>query len=516
MKFKQVFLHTAIQAIAWMAGTAAFAQQPYTITGRLGKDRQGFVHLLYYGSDGRRIQDSAAVKDGAFILAGKVGVPGMAQLILNFDAHRPMTMDYYQGLDQQGIYLEGAAYKVEGETGLKTAGITGGQAQTDYSTLKQLHKTIDAQMEEINAVVAKYKTGGGDIDMEHLKERMKPLAAQSNTIDSAFIKDHPDSYIAWELWKKKVRGSIDPAVIEPEFRHFSERIRHSLEGEKLAAQIARARKLDVGASATGFVLKDTSGKTVNLSALKGKYVLICFWQKNVYGIEGQRFSLDRVRRLYKDVYILPAALDESRDYTDMPQCLLVDPAGKIVDSRMSLGNELPSRIAKFIKPTGIAAEGDVYVGGEMVKYPQVDWIQGQAVTTFEKGKIYIVELWATWCVPCVAAMPHLNKLSQKFAGKITVIGQDVMEEDKQKVQQFVQKKGDGLTYAIAYAGGRGSDFDKKWIEPAGVMGIPQTFIIQDNKLVWQTHPEKLNEDILQLLIDNKFTIDAAEALATKN
>ena len=258
------------------------------------------------------------------------------------------------------------------------------------------------------------------------------------------------------------------------------------------------------------------GRTISLSGLKGKYVLICFWQKNIYGIEGQRFSLERMARLYKDLYILPAALDENDNYTDMPQCLLIDPAGNIVASRMQLNNELPARISRFITPSGVAADGDVYVGGEMVKYPHVDWIQGAPVTGFEKGKIYIVELWATWCVPCVAAMPHLNKLSQRFAGKITVIGQDVMEEDKQKVQQFVQKKGDGLTYRIAYAGGRGSDFDKKWIEPAGVMGIPQTFIIQDNKLVWQTHPDKLNEAILQLLIDNKFTIDAAEALATKN
>ena len=424
MNLKQVFLHTAIQAFAWMAGAAALAQQPYTITGRIGKDRQGFVHLLYYSSDGRRVQDSAAVKDGAFSLTGKVAEPGMAQLILNFDARQRMTMEYYQSLDQQGIYLEGASYKVQGDSGLKTAVIKGGQAQTDYSTLKQLHKPVDAQMEEINAMVAKYKTGGGDIDMEHLKERVKPLVQQSNAIDSAFIQTHPDSYIAWDVWKKTVRGTIEPAVLEPKFLHFSERIRHSPEGEKLAAKIARAKKLDVGAPAAGFVLKDTSGKAVNLSSLKGKYVLICFWQKNVYGIENQRFSLDRVGRLYKDMYILSASIDESRDYTDMPQCLLVDPSGKIVASRMQLENELPSRIAKFITPGGVAAEGDVYVGGTMAKYPQVDWIQGQPVTGFEKGKIYIVELWATWCVPCVAAMPHLEKLSRRFAGKITVIGQD--------------------------------------------------------------------------------------------
>jgi len=238
----------------------------------------------------------------------------------------------------------------------------------------------------------------------------------------------------------------------------------------------------------------------------------------VYGEESQRFSMARVERLFKDkgLNILVGEGADNSSYADQTQCFLVGPDGKIAATRLQLNNELPARIGKFITPGAVADAGDVYVGGEIVQYPQVDWIQGTPVSAFEKDKIYIVELWATWCVPCVAAMPHLNQLSQKFAGKITVIGQDVMEENKEKVEKFVKGRGDGLTYRIAYAGGRGSDFDKKWIEPAGVTGIPQTFIIQNNKLVWQTHPDKLNEAVLQLLVDKKFTIEAAEALAEKN
>ena len=502
---KQVFVHTAIQAMAWIAASAACAQQPYTVTGELGKDRQGMARVIQSTGDGRQVQDSALVKDGLFMIKGNAAHPGMAQLVL--------------GPDDQTFYLEAGSYTVKSDAGLRTAVITGGRAQTEYTSLAASHQPIDAQLQGIMEIVKRYKAGGSDSGMQHLNDLLRPLFQKSNAIDSAFIKEHPDSYVAFDLWRKNVRRStIVPSVVEPAFLRFSERIRHSEEGTKLATRIDKAKRLDIGQPAGGITLKDTLGQELSLSSLKGKYVLVCFLEKNFAGAEFQVASVARVKRLFKDkgLYILTASPENNPEYADIPPCLLVGPDGKILATRLALNNELPGTIGRFIAPAAQTGAADVYVGGDMIKYPQVEWIKGPPVTEFEKDKIYIVELWATWCVPCVAAMPHLNELSKKFAGTITVIGQDVFEEDKGKVEKFVEGKGDGLTYRMAFAGGRGSDFDKKWIEPAGVMGIPQTFIIQNNKLVWQTHPNLLNEAVLQLLVDKKFTIAAAEALAEKN
>lgn len=90
-----------------------------------------------------------------------------------------------------------------------------------------------------------------------------------------------------------------------------------------------------------------------------------------------------------------------------------------------------------------------------------------------------------------------------------------MESNKAKVEAFVKEKGDGLSFSIAYAGGDDSDFYNKWIKPAGITAIPQTFVIQNNKLAWHTDPMSLNEKVLQLLVDGKFTIDAAKAVMNK-
>jgi thiol-disulfide isomerase/thioredoxin len=151
--------------------------------------------------------------------------------------------------------------------------------------------------------------------------------------------------------------------------------------------------------------------------------------------------------------------------------------------------------------------------GEKVNlYPKVEWIKGQPFSSFDPSKIYVIDLWATWCKPCIAAMPHLNSLSKEFKDKIVFLAQDVMESDQAKVAEFVAKQGDNMDMNIAFGGPKGDDFDKKWIEASGTQSIPRTFVIQNNMIVWITTPEKLNETVLQLLIDKKFSIATGEKI----
>jgi thiol-disulfide isomerase/thioredoxin len=152
------------------------------------------------------------------------------------------------------------------------------------------------------------------------------------------------------------------------------------------------------------------------------------------------------------------------------------------------------------------------IGSEVSDYPNVQWIQGEQVKKFDKNKIYIVECWATWCGPCKAAIPHVNELHKKFGDKIVIIGQDVWETNMKKVQDFVKKEGDGMSYRIAYASGQESDFSVKFMKAAGINGIPHTFVIQDNKVVWMPNPSELSEEALQLLIDGTFSLEAAKVL----
>ena len=115
--------------------------------------------------------------------------------------------------------------------------------------------------------------------------------------------------------------------------------------------------------------------------------------------------------------------------------------------------------------------------------PQVsaaEWINtdGALELSALKGKVVVVEFWATWCRPCRASIPYLNDLHDRWKDKgVVVIG--LTDEPPEDVRQFVRKTG------IRYAVGAGSlsSFDY------GVRSIPHAFVIAgDGTVVWDGYP----------------------------
>jgi thiol-disulfide isomerase/thioredoxin len=142
-------------------------------------------------------------------------------------------------------------------------------------------------------------------------------------------------------------------------------------------------------------------------------------------------------------------------------------------------------------------------GEDISNYPTVESLQGNPITVFDPNKTYIIEMWATWCIPCIAAMPYISELNAKFKDKgIVFIAQNVMEYDRDKVINFLKGKAELAKMNVAFSGLRNSEFELQWIKAAGINSIPQTIIIQGNKLLWQTTPYALNEGVLQLLVDH--------------
>ncbi|WP_437918099.1 TlpA family protein disulfide reductase [Sphingobacterium sp. LRF_L2] len=57
---------------------------------------------------------------------------------------------------------------------------------------------------------------------------------------------------------------------------------------------------------------------------------------------------------------------------------------------------------------------DFVVGDPAPPIRYSKWLKGTPVENYEKGHIYVIECWATWCGPCIAAMPHLSELAKKI------------------------------------------------------------------------------------------------------
>jgi thiol-disulfide isomerase/thioredoxin len=139
---------------------------------------------------------------------------------------------------------------------------------------------------------------------------------------------------------------------------------------------------------------------------------------------------------------------------------------------------------------------------------KAEWIQGAAPTAWEPGKLYILECWATWCGPCVANIPHVDALFDKYADKgLRVIGVDVWEDGKDTVAAFVKKKGDGMSYPVVYTG-KGSAFENEWLKTANVLGIPHAFLVKDGKVLAMTHPAGLTDQVVEDLLSGGAAGDA--------
>lgn len=137
-----------------------------------------------------------------------------------------------------------------------------------------------------------------------------------------------------------------------------------------------------------------------------------------------------------------------------------------------------------------------------------EWIQGKPVSEFAKDKAYLIEFWATWCVPCVAEIPHLNALHLKFKEKgLVVIGQNVEGKDQRPVKAFVKKMADRMTYPVALdqmSGSGQSSMAKMWLEAAGLNSIPSAFLVgKDGRLVWIGHPNELKETMIEEALADK-------------
>ena len=158
--------------------------------------------------------------------------------------------------------------------------------------------------------------------------------------------------------------------------------------------------------------------------------------------------------------------------------------------------------AQTAAPAAKTAEATLVAGSTLTTdvFAKLDWIQGSGPKAWEPGKVYIFECWATWCGPCLAAIPHVNELHKKYSAKgLIVSGINVWEDGKDKVAEFVKKKGDGMSYNVAYTG-KGGAFETEWLKPAGITGIPHAFVVKDGKLVLKTHPMQLTEELIEALL----------------
>jgi len=142
--------------------------------------------------------------------------------------------------------------------------------------------------------------------------------------------------------------------------------------------------------------------------------------------------------------------------------------------------------------------------GKPFKLDFKDAITGRPVSIEQlRGKVVVLDFWATWCLPCIAEMPKIRALHDKYHDRgLEIIGISLDFEESRgglkALKSFVKKH--EVPWPQFYTNGEGGDpdFSRNW----GVYGIPSLFVIdKKGRLRSTTARGKLDTLVPKLLAE---------------
>jgi cytochrome c biogenesis protein CcmG/thiol:disulfide interchange protein DsbE len=127
---------------------------------------------------------------------------------------------------------------------------------------------------------------------------------------------------------------------------------------------------------------------------------------------------------------------------------------------------------------------------------------GRVATADYAGQVYIVNFWASWCVPCREEAPYLEDFARRWEGRVTLIGvvyNDLASAARDFRDEF------GLSYPQVL------DEDASIAVSFGVRGIPETYVIAPDgtvkaALIGAVGPRTLDEVLAQVLDGEEINI----------
>ncbi|MEE8156181.1 MAG: TlpA disulfide reductase family protein [Phycisphaerales bacterium] len=151
-------------------------------------------------------------------------------------------------------------------------------------------------------------------------------------------------------------------------------------------------------------------------------------------------------------------------------------------------------LAEYAKDSPLAAP----IVGEPYPFKLTDLNGNEISTDNWKGKVILMDFWATWCGPCVAEMPKLKKLYADYHDRgLEVVG---ISFDREQVRLTKYVNDNDIRWPQVYVKDLGENRQTALQKTTGVMAIPRYFVIdRDGNLHTDHGRERLEEIIPELL-----------------
>lgn len=131
--------------------------------------------------------------------------------------------------------------------------------------------------------------------------------------------------------------------------------------------------------------------------------------------------------------------------------------------------------------------------GEQLPDATYTLFEGGTAELTTDGRPLVINVWASWCTPCVAEMPAFDEVYRANVDQVGMLGLQALESSAEDGLAMIERT--GISYPV------GRDVDGDLVRELGTVNLPTTVLVTADGTIADVHTGPLTADELQALID---------------
>lgn len=259
-----------VSMILFVSIISKASDSTFIINGKFDNVKTGKVYLLvYYGN--KTQSDSAILKNGNFKFTGNI--PEVANGILSFK-----KMDGSRNNNYFTFFIEPKSLNITGSgDSLKLLSVGGSSLNDDAKILKLRMLDVSKWEDKNNQLEEEASKANNKFLLDSLDEVDMEILKAKRQVVAQFVKDYPHSVRSAMAVTENYSYYAEADEVEPLYNMLDNNLKQSSAGIEIKKLLDVYKTVAIGKVAPEITQTTPDGKTISLSSLKGKYILVDFW-----------------------------------------------------------------------------------------------------------------------------------------------------------------------------------------------------------------------------------------------